>query len=138
VLQRLLHDVVPGDVVIVTRIDRIARSTLDLFGIIKQIIDAGGQFRSLAEPWADTSKRTGRLMLSVMEGLAGLERDLIRTRTSEGRTRAQARGQPMGRPPVLTPQQQAEVRKRRAKGATLQALAERFNVSRATISRLGV
>lgn len=70
----------------------------------------------MAEPWADTGTSTGRLMLSVLGGLADVERDLIRTRTVEGRSRAKARGQHMGRPPALTPQQQAESRQRRAEG----------------------
>ena len=125
-----------GDVVTVTRIDRLARSTFDLFAIVKQIVDAGGQFRSLAEPWADTVTSTGRLMIAILGGLADVERDLIRTRTAEGRSRAKARGQHMGRPPKLTPQQQEESRRRRAQGATLKELAKSYNVGRATISRL--
>ncbi len=92
-LQRMLKDLAPGDVVTVTRIDRLARSTFDLFSIVKRIVDAGGQFRSLAESWADSSTSTGRLMLAVLGGLADVERDLIRTRTAEGRSRAKARGQ---------------------------------------------
>jgi DNA invertase Pin-like site-specific DNA recombinase len=135
-LLRMLKAIAAGDVVTVTRIDRLARSTFDLFAIVKQIVDAGGQFRSLAEPWADTSTSTGRLMIAVLGGLADVERDLIRTRTAEGRTRAKARGQHMGRPPALTPQQQTEARKRRAEGATLKELAQSYNVGRATISRL--
>jgi DNA invertase Pin-like site-specific DNA recombinase len=78
--------------VTVTRIDRLARSTFDLFGIVKRIVDAKAQFRSLAEPWADTGTSTGRLMLAVLGGLADVERDLIRTRTAEGRSRAKAQG----------------------------------------------
>src|SRR5277367_5004671 len=116
---------------------RLARSTFDLFAIVKRIVDAGAQFRSLAEPWADTSTSTGRLMIAVLGGLADVERDLIRTRTAEGRTRAKARGQRMGRPPKLTPEQQREARLRRAAGATLEELAKSYNVARATISRLG-
>src|SRR5918993_420808 len=85
-----------------TRIDRLARSTFDLFAIVKRIVDAGGQFRSLAEPWADTGTSTGRLMLAVLGGLADVERDLIRTRTAEGRSRAKAQGKHMGRPPSLS------------------------------------
>ena len=115
---------------------RLTRSTFDLFAIVKQIVDAGGQFRSLAEPWADTATSTGRLMIAVLGGLADVERDLIRTRTAEGRSRAKARGQHMGRPPKLTPQQQKEARRRRARGATLAELAKSYNVGRATISRL--
>jgi DNA invertase Pin-like site-specific DNA recombinase len=96
-LLRMLRRLAPGDVVTVTRIDRRARSTFDLFGIVKRIVDAKEQFRSLAEPWADTGTSTGRLMLAVLGGLADVERDLIRTRTAEGRSRAKARGKHMGR-----------------------------------------
>ena len=135
-LQRLLKALVPGDVVTVTRIDRLARSTFDLFSVVKRIVDEGGQFRSLAEPWADSTTSTGRLMLAVLGGLADVERDLIRTRTAEGRSRAIARGQHMGRPHTLTKQQQAEARQRRRDGATLRELASSYNVSKATISRL--
>jgi DNA invertase Pin-like site-specific DNA recombinase len=135
-LLRMLKEVAAGDVVTVTRIDRLARSTFDLFAIVKRIVDAGGHFRSLAEPWADTATSTGRLMIAVLGGLADVERDLIRTRTAEGRSRAKARGQHMGRKPKLTPQQQAEARQRRAEGATLKELAQSYNVGRATISRL--
>jgi DNA invertase Pin-like site-specific DNA recombinase len=135
-LLKMLKALAPGDVVTVTRIDRLARSTFDLFAIVKQIVDAKAQFRSLAEPWADTGTSTGRLMIAVLGGLADVERDLIRTRTAEGRVRAKARGQHMGRPPKLTPQQQKEARRRRAEGATLKELAKSYNVGRATISRL--
>jgi DNA invertase Pin-like site-specific DNA recombinase len=103
-------------------------------GSVKQIVDAKAQFRSLAEPWADTGTSTGRLMIAVLGGLADVERDLIRTRTAEGRSRARAHGQHMGRPPKLTPQQQKEARQRR--GATLKELAQTYNVGRAAISRL--
>jgi DNA invertase Pin-like site-specific DNA recombinase len=98
----MLGKLAAGDVVTVTRIDRLARSTFDLFGIVKRIADAKAQFRSLAEPWADTGTSTGRLMLAVLGGLADVERDLIRTRTAEGRSRAKAQGKHMGRPPSLT------------------------------------
>ena len=135
-LNRMLGKLAPGDVVTVTRIDRLARSTFDLFGIVKRIADAKAQFRSLAEPWADSTSSTGRLMLAVLGGLADVERDLIRTRTAEGRSRAKAQGKAMGRPPSLTPAQQKEATRRRAQGATLDELARSYNVSRATISRL--
>ena len=135
-LQRMLKVIQPGDMVTVTRIDRLARSTFDLFAIVKAITDTGGQFRSLAEPWADTITSTGRLMIAVLGGLADVERDLIRTRTAEGRSRAKGRGQHMGRPPALTAQQQAEARQRRQNGATLKELAESYNVGISTIARL--
>src|SRR6516162_7382502 len=135
-LLKMLDRIAPGDVVTATRIDRLARSTFDLFGIVKRIVDAKAQFRSFAEPWADTGTRTGRLMLAVLGGLADVERDLIRTRTAEGRSRAKAQGKHMGRPPSLTPAQQKEAIRRRARGATLQELARSYNVSKSTISRL--
>src|SRR4051794_11297840 len=134
-LLRMLDRLAPGDVVTVTRIDRLARSTFDLFAIVKRIVDAGGQFRSLAEPWADTGTSTGRLMLAVLGGLGDMERDLIRTRTAEGRGRAKARGKHMGRPPLLTPAQQKEATKRRVEGATLQELADSYDRSISTMHR---
>ena len=132
-LNRMLGKLAPGDVVTVTRIDRLARSTFDLFGIVKRIVDAKAQFRSLAEPWADTGTSTGRLMLAVLGGLADVERDLIRTRTAEGRSRAKAQGKHMGRPPSLTPSQQKEATRRRVQGATLQELAESYARSISTM-----
>src|SRR6266852_7312876 len=132
-LLKMLKALAPGDVVTVTRIDRLARSTFYLFAIVKQIVDAKAQFRSLAEPWADTGTSTGRLMIAVLGGLADVERDLIRTRTAEGRSRAQAQGQRMGRPPALTPSQQNEATRRRTRGATLHELAKSYNVGISTI-----
>jgi DNA invertase Pin-like site-specific DNA recombinase len=127
-LLQMLDRLVPGDVVTVTHIDRLARSTFDLFGIVKRIVDAKAQFRSLAEPWADTGTSTERLMLAVLGGLADVERDLIRARTAEGTSRAKAQGRRMGRPPSLTPEQQKEVTRRRAQGATWQESAHSYNV----------
>src|ERR1700741_1486825 len=131
----MIGKLAPGDVVTVTRIDRLARSTFDLFGIVKHIVDAKAQFRSLAEPWADTGTSTGRLMLAVLGGLAGVGRDLIRPRTAEGRSRATAQGKHMGRPPSLTPEQQEEAIRRRAEGATLQELADSYDRSISTMHR---
>jgi DNA invertase Pin-like site-specific DNA recombinase len=135
-LNRMLGKLAPGDVVTVTRIDRLARSTFDLFAIVKRIVDAKAQFRSLAEPWADTATSTGRLMLAVLGGLADVERDLIRTRTAEGRSRAKAQGRHMGRPAKLSDAQKAEARRRRAEGATLAELALSYHVGKSTISRV--
>jgi DNA invertase Pin-like site-specific DNA recombinase len=134
-LLKLLKEIAAGDIVTVTRIDRLARSTFDLFAIVKRIVDAGAQFRSLAEPWADTATSTGRLMIAVLGGLADVERDLIRTRTTEGRIRAIGRGQHMGRPSKLTTAQRTEARERREQGATLSELARSYDVSMSAISR---
>src|SRR3954463_9636759 len=134
-LLRMLDCLTFGDVVTVTRIDRLARSTFDLFAIVKRIVDAGGQFRSLAEPWADTGTSTGRLMIAVLGGLADVERDLIRTRTAEGRSRAKILGKHMGRPLSLIAAQQKEATRRRAEGATLQELADSYDRSISTMRR---
>jgi len=134
-LGKLLKSLAAGDQVVVTRIDRMARSVFELFAIVKKIIDAGGQFLSLAEPWADTSTSTGRLMIAVLGGLADVERDLIRTRTGEGRERAKARGQHMGRPPKMTPSQKQEACRRRKDGESVADLARSYGVSAAAIYR---
>ncbi|MGH6814257.1 MAG: recombinase family protein [Hyphomicrobiaceae bacterium] len=135
-LNKMLAGLDAGDAVVVTRIDRLARSTFDLFAIVKSIVDRKAHFRSLAEPWADTSTATGRLMIAVLGGLADVERDLIRTRTAEGRQRAKTRGVKLGRKPKLTPQQKHEALARRTAGETLMEIARTYNVSFATISRL--
>lgn len=135
-LANLLKTVQPGDEVVVTRIDRLARSVFDLFGIVKQIADAGGRFRSLAEPWADTSTSTGRLMLAVLGGMADVERDLIRVRTAEGRARAKQQGKSLGRKFKMTPEQRREALARREAGEPAAVIARSYNVSHQTIRRL--
>lgn len=135
-LQKMLAQLQPGDVVAVTRIDRLARSTFDLFAIVKKIADAKAHFRSLAEPWADTGTSTGRLMLAVLGGLADVERDLIRTRTAEGRARAKAKGKHLGRPSKLTVEQRQEALARKEVGEPLAEIARSYNVNRMTIARL--
>ena len=132
---KLLQSLGAGDQVVITRIDRLARSVFELFAIVKKIIDAGGHFLSLAEPWADTSTSTGRLMIAVPCGLADVERDLIRKRTSEGRERAKARGQHMGRPPKMTASQKQEARRRRKYGESVADLARSYGVRPAAIYR---
>ena len=134
-LGKLLKSLATGDQVVVTRIDRLARSVFELFAIVKKIIDAGGQFLSLAEPWADTSTSTGRLMIAVLGGLADVERDLIRTRTGEGRARAKLRGQHMGRPSKMTAAQKQEAQRRRKDGESVADLARSYGVSPAAIYR---
>jgi DNA invertase Pin-like site-specific DNA recombinase len=122
--------------VTVTRLDRLARSTRDRLNTLAAITAKKAGFLSLGDEWADTTTPNGRLMLTVLGGLAEFERDLIRTCTAEGRIRAKARGQHMGRPSKLPDAQKAEVRRRRAEGATLKELAESYDVGLATISRL--
>jgi len=125
-----------GDVLLVTRLDRLARSTRDLLNALDAVSKAGAGFRSLADAWADTTTPHGRLMLTVLGGLAEFERELIRARTAEGRVRAQARGVRFGRKPRLTPHQQREALARRAAGEACTAIARSYAVSHSTISRL--
>src|SRR5258706_1369519 len=135
-LRRLLDVLDAGDVLTVTRVDRLARSTRDLLNTLAAITGKKAGFRSLGDTWADTTTSHGRLMLTVLGGLAEFERDLIRARTGEGRARAVARGQKMGRPFKLTDHQKHEAIKRRNQGETLADIARSYNVSPATISRL--
>ncbi|KQZ99810.1 resolvase [Rhizobium sp. Root564] len=135
-LTRLMQAVTSGDVVMVTRLDRLARSTRDLLNILGTLAERGVMFRSLADAWADTTTPHGRLMLTILGGLAEFERELIKTRTSEGRKRAKERGQAFGPKPKLTPFQQQEARQRKAAGETVRDIARSYNVSGSTISRL--
>jgi DNA invertase Pin-like site-specific DNA recombinase len=138
-LRRLLDQLDAGDVLTVTRLDRLARSTRDLLNTLAAITGKKAGFRSLGDTWADTTTSHGRLMLTVLGGLAEFERDLIRARTGEGRARAVARGVKMGRKPKLTPHQQKEAIKRRDRGnETLAEIGRSYNVSPATISRLTI
>ena len=136
-LTRLLGVIRDGDTVVVSRLDRLARSSRDLLDILDVLARRGATFRSLGEAWADTTAPQRRLMMTVLGGLAEFERDLIRLRTGEGRTRAKARGVHMGRPPKLTPHQRREAAAALASGSATQAdLVRRFKVSQSTISRL--
>ncbi len=136
-LRKALDQLESGDVLMVTRLDRLARSTRDLLNILDTVAKAGAGFRSLGDTWADTTTAHGRLMLTVLGGLAEFERDLIRARTGEGRARAKANGVKMGRKPKLTPHQKQEAIKRRDRGEeSLADIGRSYNVSGWTIARL--
>jgi DNA invertase Pin-like site-specific DNA recombinase len=135
-LTRLIAGLDKGDVLVVTRLDRLARSTRDLLNLLGAVAEKGAGFRSLRDTWADTTTAHGRLMLTVLGGLAEFERELIRTRTGEGRQRAKARGVVMGRRPKLTGHQRREAIARREAGEVLTDIARSYNVSHSTISRL--
>jgi DNA invertase Pin-like site-specific DNA recombinase len=135
-LRRAVEQLEDGDVLLVTRLDRLARSTRDLLNTLASITERKAGFRSLGDTWADTTTAHGRLMLTVLGGLAEFERELIRTRTGEGRARAKARGQSLGRPHKLTPHQMKEALARKAEGEPVREIARSYNVSAATISRL--
>jgi DNA invertase Pin-like site-specific DNA recombinase len=125
-----------GDVLLVTRLDRLARSTRDLLNVLDAVGKKGAGFRSIADAWADTTTAHGRLMLTVLGGLAEFERELIKARTDEGRKRAMARGVKFGRKPVLTAHQRQEAIARRDAGESLTDIGRSYNVSHSTISRL--
>jgi DNA invertase Pin-like site-specific DNA recombinase len=136
-LRRVIDQLEKRDVLMVTRLDRLARSTRDLLNTLAAITDKGAGFRSQHDTWADTTTAHGRLMLTVLGGLAEFERELIRARTGEGRERAKAKGVKMGRKPKLTDRQKREAIKRRDHGAeTLAEIGRSYNVSGWTISRL--
>ena len=135
VLERLLSELRADDVVVVTRLDRLARSTSELLRIAETIEEKNAGLQSIAEPWADTTTPAGRMVLTVFAGIAEFERSLIAARTEEGRHAAQARGAPFGRPPKLRPDQRTLARNLIEEGQSVSDVARTFNVHVATIYR---
>jgi DNA invertase Pin-like site-specific DNA recombinase len=135
-LIRVLAELQDGDVLLVTRLDRLARSTRDLLNILDTIAKAGAGFRSLSDHWADTTNPHGKLMVVMLAGIAEFERSLILARTSDGRARAKAAGKRFGRKPKLNDAQRDQVRERRRNGETLAAIAASYGVHSTSIGRL--
>jgi DNA invertase Pin-like site-specific DNA recombinase len=135
-LAKLVKRLEPGDVLLVSRLDRLARSTRDLLNTVEEVSKRGAGFRSLKDSWADTTSAHGRLMLTVLGGLAEFERELIRARTGEGRKRAQERGVRFGRPRKLNPFQRQEALARLDAGETQADIARSYGVDATTIGRL--
>jgi DNA invertase Pin-like site-specific DNA recombinase len=135
-LAKALKALGSGDTLIVTRLDRLARSTRDLLNVLATIGDAGASFKSLADTWADTTTAHGRLMLTILAGLAEFERSLILARTGEGRSRALANGVQFGRRPKLNAYQRREALERRLAGESMVTIARSYGVSHQTIGRL--
>jgi DNA invertase Pin-like site-specific DNA recombinase len=135
-LGKVIRRLEPDDVLVVTRLDRLARSTRDLLNILGAIAERGAGFKSLKDAWCDTTTPHGRLMVVVIGGLAEFERELIRARTGEGRKRAKARGVRFGRPRKMTPHQRQEAMQRLAAGETQADVARTYNVDATTIGRL--
>jgi DNA invertase Pin-like site-specific DNA recombinase len=123
------------DVIVVSRLDRLARSTRDLLDIAEQLKEVGAGLRSLHEPWADTTSPAGRMVLTVFAGIAEFERALIQERTSAGRTSAKARGVRFGRPPKLAADQVALARRLIAEGTSVPEAARILKVHRTTMYR---
>lgn len=134
-LEKLLGQLRKGDLVIVTRLDRLARSTAELLRIAEVIGEKDAGLQSLAEPWADTTSPSGRMILTVFAGIAEFERALIRSRTEDGRQAALQRGVPFGRPPKLRPEQRDTARQLIESGKSVSEVARTFNVHPATIYR---
>jgi DNA invertase Pin-like site-specific DNA recombinase len=135
-LAKVLRRLEPGDVLVVTRLDRLARSTRDLLNVLAAVTERGAGFRSLKDAWADTTTPHGRLMLTVLGGLAEFERELIRARTGEGRERAKMAGVRFGRPAKLSAHQRREALQRMDAGESMVDLARTFGVDRATLYRM--
>ena len=135
-LAKLMAALHPGDVVLVTKLDRLGRSTRELLDLIERIGKAGAAFRSLGDPLFDTTSSQARLLSTLLAAISEFERELIRERTGEGRRRAQAKGVKFGRKPKLSDYQRQEALKRRAAGETLTEIAKSYAVDVSMISRL--
>lgn len=135
-LDALLSHLRHGDIVVVTRLDRLARNTRDLLDIAEQLRVFGAGLLSLSEPWADTSSPAGKMILTVMAGIADFERSLILERTASGRKAAQARGVKFGRARALTDAQLSAAKLMlQQPNATVTAVAKAFKVNRSTLYR---
>ena len=133
---RLLNEIEKGDTLVITGLDRMVRSTHDLLDITRTLDDRGIEIRSLGESWADTTAATGEFLVTVFKGLSELERNLIRSRTEEGRAAAKERGVKFGRKHKLTDYQRGEVLRMLEEGASIRGIARHFNVGVATIDRV--
>jgi DNA invertase Pin-like site-specific DNA recombinase len=135
-LAKLLKSLKTGDCVLITKLDRLARSTHDLQTILKAIQNSSADFRVLDTPSLDTTNPYGKLLFDILGALAEFERSLIKSRTSEGRVKAKANGVKFGRKPKLTHHQKIEAIQRRDNGETLADIAKTYNVDPTTIGRL--
>lgn len=133
-LERLLDHLRPGDLVVVTRLDRLARSTIDLLELAERIKIAGAGLKSLAEPWADTTSPAGLMVMTVFAGMAQFERSLIVERTRAGRDAARARGVRFGRKPALSDEQLTLARELQGQKSTSE-IARVLGVHRSTLYR---
>ena len=137
-LNRLLDQLRPGDTVVVWKLDRLARSTSQLFELVDKMREAEVSFLSLSEPWADTTSYAGKMIMTVFAGIAEFERDLIRERTSTGRTAAKKRGVRFGRPEKMNEEQKMLAKRLLQEDKSVFEVAKTFNVHKATIYRLEI
>ncbi len=134
-LEKLIGQLRNGDVLVITRLDRLARSTSELLRIVERLTEKKAGLQSLDEPWADTTSPAGRMVLTVFAGIAEFERHLIHSRTDEGRQAAKVRGVAFGRPRKMRPDQQALACELVREGKSISEVARTFNVHPATIYR---
>jgi len=132
----MLKEVQPGDIVVVTRLDRLARSVRDLLNILERFGQDDVGFVSLREKHIDTTSASGRLVLNIMASIAEFERELIQARMAEGRKRAADSGVQFGRPQKLDTFQKREALARIKAGESQSLIARTYGVDRTTISRL--
>lgn len=136
-LKRMLRGLKPGDGVIVSALDRLTRGgPFKTLSILNEITSRGAVYRSLAEPWADTTHELGEVLAALVGYIARKTREDILRRTTAGRERARANGVKFGRPPKLSLAQRHEAQARRAAGESQSTVARSYNVSCSTISRL--
>jgi DNA invertase Pin-like site-specific DNA recombinase len=133
--EKLKRVLLPGDAVVVTKLDRLARSSRDLHNILHDLGERGCGFVSLGEAWCDTTNKFGRLMMTIMSGIAEFERELIRERCEEGIERAKRKGTKFGRPSALDAGQRRRIAERYTAGETMAELAREYECGEATIWR---
>ena len=133
--RRLMDRVEAGDVLIVTKLDRLGRNAMDVRCTVEKLAAEGVRVHCLALGGVDLTSAAGKMTMSVINAVAEFERDLLIERTQSGLARAKAEGKVLGRPSLLSPAQHADVLKRRAQGVSLGTLAKELGVSRAAIQR---
>ena len=133
--EKLMKALLPGDAVVVTKLDRLARSSRDLHNVLHELQERSCGFVSLGETWCDTTTDVGRLVMTIMGGIAEFERSLIRSRCDDGIARAKAKGTKFGRPTALDASQKRKIADRYAAGETMAMLARDYEVGEATIFR---
>jgi len=126
----------PGDVLVVTKLDRLGRSAMDVGSTVARLAELGVRVHCLALGGVDLTSSTGKLTMNVINAVAEFERDLLIERTQAGLSWAKAEGKTLGRPPSLTDDQRRAVEQRLDEGATVSAVAREFNTSRNTIMRV--
>lgn len=135
VLQTLLQMLGDGDVVVISELTRLSRSTKDLFELVERIQSAGANLKSLKEPWLDTTTPSGKLMFTFVAGIAQFERDIIRLRTIEGIKSARARGRMGGRPRTDANKVKEALTLYNSMEYSLDEIKQRTGVSPATLYR---